>query len=237
MSDRSRLGFSLLEMTLVLLVLSVLLTGLLTPLVSARESHRHASQRVQWQHVEQALVGHLLARGRLPCAATADSGGHEVASATGCGAYAGFVPVATLGVNGTVDRHGRLLDAWHRPVRYRLSASDSDGDGRADYAVTDGMVLQTPRLVRADNRIVHAVDADCGSTAARADGIVVVLVSEGSGTARSAAERENLDGDSRFVSRAVSEVAACAFDDPVHWLTENRVLTLLLTAGVLPRSD
>ncbi|MEM9603564.1 MAG: prepilin-type N-terminal cleavage/methylation domain-containing protein [Pseudomonadota bacterium] len=230
-------GFTLLEVALVLVVLSILLSGLLTPLGSAREAHRRAVQRVQWQQLETALVGHLLARGRLPCAATADSAGHEVMSSTGCQAYAGFVPVASLGVSGSVDRQGRLLDAWYRPLRYRLSASDNDGDGRADYAVTDGVVLQAPISIRADNRIVHAVDAACGSTATRADGVVVVLVSEGQGAVRSAAERENLDDDNRFVSRGVSDVPACAFDDAVHWVTENRILTLLLRAGVLPRSD
>ncbi|MEM6984989.1 MAG: type II secretion system protein, partial [Pseudomonadota bacterium] len=212
MSSRVQTGFSLLELTVVLIVVSTLLSGLVMPLSAARERQDRAAQKAQLLDIESALLGHLLARGRLPCAATSASRGEEAASATGCAAYAGFVPVVALGLRGPLDTAGRLLDPWHRPIRYRVSASDSNADGLADYVVTDGVLLQSPLEVHADNQVLHAVDAGCGATELRASGLVVVLVSEGPQTARSQAEAENLNGDGKFVSRPLSDTGACAFD-------------------------
>lgn len=233
---QASVGFTLLEMALVLFVMSILLAGMVSPLVSARDRLNRALTQQQLQRIESALIGHLLAQGRLPCAASRDSGGLEQASASGCERYAGFLPAATLGVMGSTDPNGLLLDPWHRPFHYRISAADSDADGASDYAVAGGVSLQTPQLIRADNRVMQAVDGDCGSVAIRADAIVAVVVSEGKTAARSEAERENTDADAIFVSRLTSDADGCAFDDQMVWLTENRVLTVLLQAGALPRS-
>lgn len=220
---------------MVLFALSIVLAGLVMPLSAARDKLNRLAMREQFAQLESALIGHLLAQGRLPCAATSDSRGSEARSPSGCAAYSGFVPIVEIGLSGPVDTAGRLLDPWHRPIRYRVSASDNSSDGLADYVVVDGVVLTSPLRARADNQILHAIDEVCGGTTTRASGVVVVLVSEGEQSARSAAEQENLDDDLRFVSRPVSDAPACAFDDHLHWLSENRVLAMLLRAGLLPR--
>ncbi len=230
-------GFTLIELALALAVMSLLLGGLITPLVGAREYMNRTVTQQQLQRIETALIGHLLTLNRFPCAASKESAGREQVASHGCLLYAGFLPSSTLGIMGPTNEDGLLIDQWGRPFLYRISASDSNLDGSADYAVTSGVTLQVPLEVRADNVIALAVDGACGERVARAEAVVVVVASQGKQSARSPAEGENTDGDATFVSRPTSDVAGCAFDDQLLWLTENQVLTLLLQAGALPRPE
>ncbi|MGB0865271.1 MAG: prepilin-type N-terminal cleavage/methylation domain-containing protein, partial [Granulosicoccaceae bacterium] len=139
MNQRRLLGFTLLEMSLVLVVFAVLLGGLMQPLLNNRDQLLH--QRALWQldEIHEALLGYTVSQGHMPCPSTEATAGVASATSDGCSAYGGFIPSVDLGVMGELDASGILLDPWGNRLIYRLSDYDSDGDGGADFAVVDGM--------------------------------------------------------------------------------------------------
>ena len=65
-----QLGFSLIEMAIVLFIVALLLGGLL-PTVSSQIEQQHTNEtRKQLDEIQQALLGFAVINGRLPCPAS-----------------------------------------------------------------------------------------------------------------------------------------------------------------------
>lgn len=60
-------GFTLIELTVVLFIVSLLLAGLLLPLRQSVESERRAETISRLKSIEEALYGYAITNGRLPC--------------------------------------------------------------------------------------------------------------------------------------------------------------------------
>jgi len=116
-------GFSLIELAVAVVILSLLFGGLLTPLAVQWDVRQAAETRRILDDVREALLGYAVAHGHLPCPDQLGDGdgladgrvdGLDV-PAEGCraGEYEGWVPWATLGV--------APGDAWGRRLRYRVS--------------------------------------------------------------------------------------------------------------------
>lgn len=135
-------GFSLIEISLVLIIAGLALGAGLQALGPQLEQRRYSQTQEQLQAASDALYGFLVLNRRLPCPASAASNGLEVfcTNATGvCGAAVtalqthgrcanpvnGFLPGATLGLQGLGPvgdaSQGRQLDVWNFPVRYAVS--------------------------------------------------------------------------------------------------------------------
>lgn len=135
-------GFSLIEISLVLIIAGLALGAGLQALGPQLEQRRYSQTQEQLQAASDALFGFLVLNRRLPCPASAASNGLEVfcTNATGgCGApltvvqphgrcanpFNGFLPGATLGLQGLGPvgdaSQGRQLDVWNLPVRYAVS--------------------------------------------------------------------------------------------------------------------
>ena len=117
-------GFSLVEIAVVLLIISVLIAIVAVPLSTQMEQRRTEETQKQLETIKEAIIGFALARGRLPCASLqADKGREVVDEATGvCGAYSGFLPAATLGIS-PIDSDGFAIDAWgltQNRIRYAV---------------------------------------------------------------------------------------------------------------------
>ncbi len=102
-------GFSLLEMTIVLLVLSLMLSGLISPLSARMLQSQLRQTNQQLQLALEALVGFAILQNRLPCPDT-DNDGKE--NNTACD-QEGNLPWADLGVAG--------IDPWNQTLRYRVA--------------------------------------------------------------------------------------------------------------------
>src|SRR6476619_7024542 len=95
-TDGARRGFTLVELLVVLLVMTILASGLAWPLAAQVQARRTDDARRQLDEVRDALLGFAAAQGRLPCPAT--TGGDESFAAGGdattgeCAAFTGFVP-------------------------------------------------------------------------------------------------------------------------------------------------
>lgn len=128
-----QMGFSLLELSIVLLLVGLLLGGLLMPLAQRNEQERLTNTRTLLQDARTALLGYLTVNGRLPCPANGAAGGIEqvtvVAPREGgnCLNYLdGFLPGAALGMTG-LDAQGYVLDGWGQRVRYAVTSMAGSG--------------------------------------------------------------------------------------------------------------
>lgn len=249
-------GFSLLELAIVLLIVGLLAGGLIMPLSARMDQQKVDATRQQLEQIRQALVGYALANDALPCPATPASNGLAAGTATGCVRQHGFVPAVTLGLTGARNEDQLLLDAWGSPIRYSVTSSDGNGNGRWDFVQPGEMRAVTMAGLAPT---LHVCTTAAGSTAANcansASTLVgnapAVLLSLGKdwASAMSADERENAEanvgggpsgrsypvaGDGVFVSRTPSSAPGSQFDDIVTWISPASFYGEMVRAGRLP---
>lgn len=188
-------GFSLLEIAVVLVILTLLLSGFLLPLGAQVEMRQYGEARANLAEVREALIGYALSNGRLPCP-DLDGDGAEGPCPSPAADVEGGVPWASLGV--------RRSDAWDQGLRLRVSSA-----------------FQTPFTATAAGSLQVCDAAGCPATG----NVAAVVWSSGKnrGQCGSAGgcpdEDENADRDNTFVTRVVTPPgAATEFDDVVVWL-------------------
>ena len=114
--QRKRLnGFSLVELAIVLLITTIILSAGLSLLTVKREaSQREATQKKQ-EAIKQALISYLGQHKRLPCPAIMITG-VEDRTGTPCKQYSGIVPYQELGLD-----QAAALDGWENFITYVVS--------------------------------------------------------------------------------------------------------------------
>jgi len=237
-------GFSLIEISLVLIILGLALGAGLQALGPQLEQRRYSQTQQQLQTASDALWGFFAINGRLPCPASMASNGQEVFTnpATGqcANPYDGIFPAAALGLSGLgpigAPNEGQMLDSWNRPIRYAVNQGVSGG-GQRPYTVQNGIkTLGAANLDSVTNLRICATQAGSSGTACAIGQDIVppayVLWSTGdNGLATSGAdEAANLNGDPVFVSRA----RGSTFDDLFFWLAQPQFVQRLIQAGSLP---
>ena len=253
---RREQGFSLLELSIVLLIVGLLLGGLIMPLSSRMDQQRIDTTRQQLEEIREALTGYALANDALPCPATPASSGQSSATASGCTRQHGFVPAATLGLPGSRIADQLLLDAWGNPLRYSVSNSDADGDGNWDF-VRPGEMRNVTLANLAPSLHVCSTAAGSSATACASSATTLtasapaVLLSLGKdfATLTSADEIENtgatlgggpsgrnypVANDGVFVSRSISTATGSSFDDLLTWIAPSTLYGQMVSAGRLP---
>ena len=125
---RRQRGVNLVELSISLAVMAIVATGILVPLVTQIEQRNVLSTEATISDIKDALLGYAAVNGRLPCPATAASGGVEDFAGGGsaangdCESFSGFVPGRTLGVT-PVDSSGYVVDPWNNRIRYAVSGA------------------------------------------------------------------------------------------------------------------
>ncbi len=248
-------GFSLLELSIVLLIVGLLLGGLIMPLSARVDQQRIDTTRMQLEEIRDALTGYALAHDALPCPAIPASNGQASATASGCTRQHGFVPAATLGLPGSRNADQLLLDAWGNPIRYSVSNSDADSDGNWDF-VRPGEMRNVTLANLAPGLDVCSTAAGSSATACASGATITatapaVLLSLGKdfATPGSADEQENVGAtlgggpsgrsypvasDEVFVSRTMSTATGSGFDDLVTWIAPGTLYGQMVSAGRLP---
>jgi len=218
-------GFSLLEVSVVLLIMGLLLGSVMRPMASQfREQNRKTTLR-QLQALHESLIGFASARGRLPCPVTVSGGDED------CSIAHGYVPAELLGVQGSYNSEGLLIDSWGAPIRYSVSMVDSDNNGVADFTGVDEMRRVGIGQLQAGFTVCSS--GTCDRT--RANQVPAVLLSTGSRAVNSSADEvENIDGDNRFVSKDPVVLKGEEFDDIVVWVSPNILVSRLIQAAILP---
>lgn len=223
-----RKGFSLVELSIVLVIIGLMLAGSASLFSITQEYAKVKTTNEILDAIERALVLHYRTVGDLPCPADptnplsdADFARSEEATpaigtctdyTTVASAAGGFVPVRTLNLP---DSYG--FDGWGNRITYII---DDDCDDTDDFP--NACIQANASLVMQDNN---------GNT--RPNNAVVALISHGKNglgaykrnggvpTAATAAnETENTDGDVNLRDDFIRDwdgVGATYFDDIVRW--------------------
>lgn len=112
MNAKKQAGFSLLEMSLVLVIIGILFSAFITPLQTYMHYKKVVEMCEEQEKVRQALLNFSIVHGRLPWAA--DKNGKEKSGKT-----QGFLPWYTLSMHGgnksVFDYRYQVLSQWADP--------------------------------------------------------------------------------------------------------------------------
>lgn len=220
-------GFTLIEIAVVVLIMGFLLGSVLGPLTEQRKNQNINQTEAELEEVHDALVGFAALNGYLPCPATSSSSGIESrvsGPGSNCSTEHGFVPSATLGLNGKFDANRLITDSWGEPLRYSLNNVSS-----WEYAKRITVNSPPPNFDICES-------SSCASGDILASQVVAVIFSLGpdrAATATSPDQTENLNNNDIFVSHIPIEASGAEFDDIVHWLSPNTLVLHMVKAGQL----
>ncbi len=160
--NRAR-GFTLLELSVVVLVVTLLIGGLLVPLSTQVEQRNISDTQLRLLQIRDALIGFAIANGRFPCPATVSSPPAStdlgVENPAGGGACVnpidGYVPGTTLGLT-NLDSQGFVVDAWgFQQNRIRYSISTATVNGQANPFTTNAGMRNATIQALGDTSTAH----------------------------------------------------------------------------------
>jgi prepilin-type N-terminal cleavage/methylation domain-containing protein len=237
----SQRGFTLMELTVVLVIVALLIGGLMVPLSTQQDIRGRQETEKALSEIRETLIGFAVVNGRLPCPATpstpsgtAGAGVEATNGASGsalaCTSAVGVLPWATLGVPET--------DAWGNRYTYRVTLNFARGIPQTTFGcapasdpVNAAFALCTPGdisvLTTASGGAIvsSAVPAAVLSHGKLAVGAYTTAGNLISGAAGD--EAENSNADATFVS-------SLAIDDQLVWLSPNLLMNRMIAAGKLP---
>ncbi len=242
-------GFTLIEMAIVLVIVTILIGGLAMPLSAQIQARRIAETRQTLQEAREAILGYAMTHSAnspatnryLPCPDTDGDGRENRVSGTTCDAYHGLLPWVDLGV--------APQDAWGNRLRYAVV-------NRFIWK-TSGFSASTPPPPPAGfDPLMICTAHSCAAADIAAD-VVFVLVSHGpngwgaqnmnnapgvfQAPPAGLDEKKNLDTSSTYVSRSPYKAAndtvaerAKEFDDLTVWVSQSQLVARVCPTGCLP---
>lgn len=234
---QGQLGFTLVEMAMVLVIVGVTLGGLLVSLSAQVDQRDYAQTRQSMEEIREALLGYALSRGYLPCPAISSANGAEDRTAGVCtaGKRVGFLPWAELGLKKT--------DSWNHLYRYSVTPAYSN----SPLAIT--LSPPTARDITIQTRNAAGVLINLSN----ANDIPVAVISHGKngyggtnndGTLLTDTSVNNDDEKTNntgvgtiLVSREFGDNKTTTYgeyDDIVVWVSPNTYLSKMVTVGNLP---
>lgn len=235
-------GFSLLEMAMVMVVLSMSIMGVILPLSVQYENAALKSTKNAQDEAQEALLGYAVSQGRLPCPDTTGDGQEDC---PGAAVQIGLCPYATLAIT-CEDGWGQLL-VYAVDGNFTTTFTMQNGVGAdvaaANPSATAGTLELKPNSTL-DTSVPPHLDLvapfDAPETEAYDHRILApaVLISYGKSWARGARspdETENADGNGVFVFHDfVPDSNAEPYDDIVAWLNWHILMKRMVSAQQLP---
>lgn len=240
LKNKKQLGFTLVEMAIVLVIFGLILSALLLPLRAQREQAAQAQTINTLDNAKQALLGFAQANGRLPCPATNngtamfpdDTGSSNPNGSGVCTHQSGFLPGVTLGISPT-DPQGFAIDAWGNRVRYAVTNANTSAFTTNNGMNDLGITALTPNL-----RVCASAN-NCTTTVNLISTAVAVIYSIGATGQQAvggADETENLNAianiDNIFVAHDIT-AAPNEFDHIVTWISPYVLYNAMIQAGQL----
>lgn len=233
-------GFTLVELAIGILVISLLLGSILVPLSAQVEQRKVTETQRALDEIRESLIGFALSNGHLPCpdkmganpaGGTGPNDGLEDVTGNNCVVAEGNLPWATLGAP--------TADSWGNRIRYRVDATFSQrappvlalNSGSGIEVCADGACA-----VRLTNTSPNGPAAIVMSHGKNGFGAMSATNNLQNPAPVSADELENTDMDVTFVSRVQTAVGTTAgeFDDIVAWLPRTVLFNRMVAAGKLP---
>jgi len=248
MVRRRARGFTLVELSVVFLIIGLLLASALYTLSAQTEQRNFEETRRRLDAARELLLAFAVVNGRLPCPAT--SAGPDEAPVGGAAActtaYGGWLPARSIGYQ-VVDAGGYAIDAWGNRLRYAVSANALTGCLGALPHFTNQANLRTNGIICQPNDLVVCSTATgitattCGTATpvTNQNTLVAVVFSIGKNGATGSGgidEAANVNGDRVFVwhTPAPTTAANGEFDDQMQWISVGELYGKLIAAGVLP---
>jgi len=231
-------GFTLVELTMVLIIVALLSTGLLFGVSAQRSVAENADAQRQLENIRETLLGFAIAKSRLPCPARASiPSGTVGAGEEDCSITNGVIPWVTLGITET--------DPWGNRITYYSDQCFScDSICNRNVACNPSPPLSstsTPFTLDTDGNANIKEASSSGSNVASK--VPSVIVSHGKRSlgawqptgnqipGASGDEAENSDTTNAvFVSKVTGE----DFDDLVTWIVPSILKSRMVAAGRLP---
>ncbi len=242
-------GFTLIEMAVVLLIISLVLGGVMMGLTAQIDAKRVSDTQKGLADIKDALIGYAIANKHLPCpdktggggAGTANDGQEDFVVGTGvCVNPEGNIPWVTLGI---AD-----VDGWSHRLHYRVDPVYSNRAPAALFRISSpaavmsvcqtapGGVCTTPLAVGVPAVILSF--GPNGKGAMTTSGALVPAAAGPAATppATNSDEYQNSNLDNIFVSRSRSAAGGALgeFDDLVDWLPTAVLVSRMTAAGVPP---
>lgn len=222
------LGFTLIEVSVVIVIIGVLIGIFIAPINSVYENQKRQETKRLLQEAQDALVGFAANNnGRLPRPATGVTGLEQADCTTTNNTCFGFLPWAVLGISG-VDGFGNVLryKVYAPFARTKTSYTSnpmltvSTTPGTATNAITNAafvLISNAKRYAGTDkNNVVTLDDPVCP---------------------HGADEQANLgDNTTASYSHSIQDSAALpggCFDDIVSWMSGSVLYSRLATLGIL----
>jgi prepilin-type N-terminal cleavage/methylation domain-containing protein len=231
-------GFTLVELSIVLVIVSLLLGGMLMTLGAQQDIANGKETEKRLSDIRDALLGFAAANGRLPCPASPASTGVEnpVGGGACVNAWDGFLPGITLGI-GPTDAQGYAVDSWGNRIRYAVTKANTNAFTTSNGIRNAWNPPPSPDLQVCNTSL--GITATCATgTGLTASALAVVFSTgkNGGATPTGADELANSGANRSFVSHTPTTVGAAQgeFDDIVIWISPNTLYNRMITAGNLP---
>ncbi len=234
---RMHKGFSLIELAIVLVIVTILIGGLAVPLSAQIEARRIAETNKVLEEARDAIVGYAMShrtagtspRPYLPCPNTNGDGVEDARIFNKCPKEYGFLPWVTLGVGSQ--------DAWGNRLRYATNTDVSNDN------VGISSAMRTPLPGPVWNQICSSATCTTGDIAADVPVVVLSYGPNGWGAQNvngntlasptGADEKDNLDFNNHYVSRTPTKPGdpRGEFDDIVTWISFNVLIKRICPDG------
>lgn len=235
---KSHSGFTLIELAIVLVIITILIGGLAVPLSAQIEARRIAETRKAMEEAREAIIGYAMSHNTagatphpyLPCPDT-DNDGME--NRTGpapapCSSPRGLFPWVDLGT--------AAQDAWGNRLHYSLTLSyGNQSTGFSNASTGDKQMCSTSTGGCAVGTVANNIPVALISYGPNGWGARTVNNTD-MAAPTSADELENTNADNSYVSRAPSKPGSAAgeFDDLVSWISSSLLISRVCPAGGCP---
>ena len=239
--NRSYHGFTLIEMSIVIIVVSLILAGVINTVGVQRQQLKRDETRQMLETIKEALIGFALTNGRLPCPDTGVDGleDHNL-GVTGpppspCSSDEGWLPHVDIGIGN--------VDVWGNRFRYSVTGSGVDNFADDPPHAGPPLAVNSSFAVDTDGTIVvNDNDQAAAGVSVLANTIPAIVLSYAEngviqtacGGGLSARELENCDGDVNFVDSFYSDVNGQEYDDLVVWIPLTLLKSRMVEAALLP---
>lgn len=232
-------GFTLTELTIVLVIVTLLVGGMLLPLSAQRDLRDIADTQKRLSDINEALLGFAAANGRLPCPAAPETTGVESPEGGGdcTNDWNGFLPAITLGI-GPTDAQGYAIDAWNNRLRYAVTTANASAFTTGNEIRNSWAAGLSPnlRVCSTSKNISNpgTSNAECPAADRLTNSAVAVIISAGKNGAALPGSNDELANWPTSNDRVFVNAASPGFDDIVAWISPNILFNRMIAAGRLP---
>lgn len=220
---RSDKGFTLTELAVVLVIVSLLMGGLLIPLGAQQEIEKRRTTEQQLSHIREALIAFATVNLRLPCPDTNNDGLEDV-PCTSNAVRDGGLPWKTMAIT--------ELDAWGGSWLYRIERDYANSTTLKPLILQNGANCSLSSTAFPRDCIDIKNNAGVRLNSDREHPIAIIY---------STGPNRQADGHntSYEAARATeptyqSDVPGAAFDDLLIWVNRSSLIAPLIAQGQLP---